>query len=92
MSTGGNVQSPIHDRVVSILTDLFQLDTVPVANDIHRDQVAEWDSVSHLHLILEVEETFGIELADGEVVEIASARDITTLLERRGISTPVAQQ
>lgn len=86
------MQSPIHDRVVSILTDLFQLDTVPVANDIHRDQVAEWDSVSHLHLILEVEETFGIELADGEVVEIASARDITTLLERRGISTPVAQQ
>ena len=86
------MQSQIHERVVGILTDLFQLDHAPVANDIHRDQVVEWDSVSHLHLILEVEEAFGIELADGEVVEIASARDITTLLERRGISMPVAQQ
>ena len=86
------MQSQIHDRVVGILTDLFQLDNVPNANDIHRDEVADWDSVSHLHLILEVEEAFGVELADGEVVEISSARDITTLLERRGISTPVAQQ
>ena len=86
------MQSQIHGRVVSILTDLFQLDSVPTTSDIHRDQVAEWDSVNHLHLILEVEEAFGVELADGEVVEISSARDITTLLERRGIAMPVAQQ
>ncbi len=91
MNPGGDVQSQIHGRVVSILTDLFQLDNLPATHDIHRDQVAEWDSVSHLHLILEVEETFGVELADREVVEISSARDITMLLERRGIAIPVAR-
>lgn len=84
------MQSQIHGRVVSIMTDLFQLEDVAATTDIHRDQVAEWDSVSHLHLILEVEEAFGVELADAEVVGIASARDITALLERRGVAEPLA--
>ncbi len=90
MTIGEDVQSQIHGRVVSIMTDLFQLEEVASTSDIRRDEVAEWDSVSHLHLILEVEEAFGVELADREVVEIASARDITVLLERRGVASPVA--
>ena len=87
MTTGGYVQSQIHDRVVGILADLFQLDIAPTGDDIHRDSVPEWDSVSHLHLVLELEEVFGVALSDQEVVGIASARDITALLERRGVIT-----
>jgi acyl carrier protein len=86
MIPGGEVQSRIHGRVLCILADLFQIDIAPDAKDLHRDEVAEWDSVSHLHLVLELEESFAIALSDEEVVTLSSARDITSLLVRRGVS------
>lgn len=73
----------MHHRLVKIFEDVFDLQLGAHCDDLRREDVPAWDSLSHLRLVLEVEETFDVALEDEEVLQIASLRDFIPALERR---------
>lgn len=75
----------LHEQVVSILNDVMQLDLGLEIDDIQRRQVAQWDSVNHLRLVLELEETFGITLSDEAVLTMQSLQQIESTLLNYGV-------
>jgi acyl carrier protein len=81
----GAVHSDLHCKVVSILSEVLQVDIDPTIADISRNEVATWDSINHLRLVLELEEVFQIALSDGEVAELMTLRQVEALLAKRGI-------
>lgn len=81
----GAVHSDLHRKVVSILSEVLQVDIDPTIEDISRNEVATWDSINHLRLVLELEEAFQIALSDDEVVELMTLHQVEALLAKRGI-------
>jgi acyl carrier protein len=79
------VNTDLHQQVVEIFADIFQLDLDPATTDIKRDTVEQWDSVNHLRLVLELEQVFGVTLSDDDVLGIASLRDVEAVLTRHGV-------
>lgn len=69
-------------KMQAIFDDLF-LEKVKVTPELDATQVEEWDSVMHVSLIIEVEQTFGVRFRTGEVGSMRNIGDLLTLIERR---------
>ena len=78
------VDPELHQKVVAIFADIFQIEIESGVQDIDRDEIEAWDSVNHLRLVVEIEEVFEVALSDEEVTAIASLRDVEKLLINRG--------
>jgi acyl carrier protein len=54
-----------------------------------RGKTAEWDSVAHMELVLEIEQAFGITLTEEDVLGLDDFPSAKAILERHGISTRI---
>jgi acyl carrier protein len=86
----GVVNADLHQQVVGIFADVFQLDLGPSLANVVRGDVRTWDSVNHLRLVMELEQTFGITLSDDDVLGMASLRDAEAALARHGVGAPAS--
>ena len=79
------MRSNLHLRLVSIFSDIFQMEIDPNIEDISADEIGEWDSINKLRLILELEQAFGVSLADDEAMDLRSLGQAKQLLAKRGL-------
>jgi len=86
----GVVNADLHQQMVEIFSDIFQLDLRPAVTNVARGDVRTWDSVNHLRLVMELEQTFGITLSDDDVLGMASLRDAEAALARHGVGAPAS--
>ncbi|WP_312399000.1 acyl carrier protein [Sphingobacterium sp.] len=53
-----------------------------VRSDLAYQDITAWDSMSHLFLISALEDTFSIQIATEDILEMSSYQRITTLLKK----------
>jgi len=47
-------------------------------------QLEDWDSMSHMVFITQLEEVFGVELSGDEIISLETIADVKKLLDRKG--------
>jgi acyl carrier protein len=77
----------LHQQLVSILEDIFQVELPESIDDLAQDELEEWDSFNHLRLVSELEDTFEIMLDDKDIPEMTSLQRVKSLLQRYGVGT-----
>jgi acyl carrier protein len=77
----------LHQQLISILEDVFQVELPESINDLTQDELEEWDSFNHLRLVSELEDTFEIMLDDKDIPEMTSLQRVKSLLQRHGVGT-----
>ena len=75
-------QTEIIKRLQNIFDDIF-LEPVTLSPDTSAGDVNEWDSLTHISLIVAVEKAFGIKFRVGEVEATDNIRDFANLICRR---------
>ena len=73
----------ILNAVTSAICDNFSANEI--SDETSPDTVATWDSVTHLNLVLALEEAFGTSFTPEETLDMTSAKLIRMLLEEKGI-------
>jgi acyl carrier protein len=58
-----------------ILRVVFDDDRLTVAPDTNLIEIADWDSVAHMKVVLSLEEKFGIQLTEDEVASAETVND-----------------
>ena len=81
------MSTALRHQLVGIFSDIFQVDLPPDVEDLTANEIASWDSVNKLRLVLELEQVFDVSLDDTEVVGLASLRDAESLLRQRGVGS-----
>jgi acyl carrier protein len=72
--------------ILSRLNDIFQdviTDDVELTPDTTAKAVPEWDSLSHIRLILAVERAFKVKFSAAEVSRLTKAGDLVDLIDAR---------
>ena len=69
-------------QVREVICDVFRLDAEIDDARISSDQIADWDSVAHLTLILALESRFGIQFDPEEASGLDSLDAIVAVVER----------
>ena len=78
--------SDIGQRLTSIFRTTFGDETIVLRDDMTSDDVAAWDSVSHIQLIFAVEDEFGIRLSMRDLEGLENVGALLRTIERRSES------
>ena len=71
----------MEEKVIEILKDLFELDTVD--NTCSQATCEAWDSMGQLNLVAELEDAFDVSLEPDEIANMKTYNDIINLLKAK---------
>ena len=73
----------VNETVYGIVAKIMGVPAGAVTEDSSAASLQSWDSLRHMKLILAIEEAFGLQLTDEEIVSISDVRGILALLARK---------
>ena len=68
--------SYLKKKLDKIFMNIFQLKDKDVNKNISMQNISKWDSLNHIGLISEIEETFKIQFQDDEIVDMINYESI----------------
>ena len=75
------------ERVFKIFSQVMGIPREEISENSSPDTVESWDSVKHMNLILSLEEEFGMQFSDKEIMEMLSVELILlTISEKSSLS------
>lgn len=78
-------QDDTYAKLTEIFHDVFDDDSIVVTPELTADDVDEWDSLSHIRLVLAVEKKFGLKFSAAEVGRLKNVGEFVALI---GSKTP----
>jgi len=73
----------IYEKLTEIFQDTFDNDDVIAAPDLTANDVEEWDSLSHIRVIVAIEEEFDIKFSISEITNLQNVGEMAALIERK---------
>ena len=73
----------VYSKLTDIFRDVFDDDTIVAAPEMTADDVPEWDSLSHIRLILAVQKAFGIKMSAAQVASLKTVGDLADLIKAK---------
>ena len=77
------IRSEIYAKLTEVFQDVFDDDDLEPHDDMVADDVEEWDSLSHIRLIVSLEKEFGVRFSTVEVGSFEKVGDVVDLLEKK---------
>ncbi len=75
-------RSEILNSLTEIFRDVFDDDSIQLTDNIHSGDIDGWDSLTHITLISEIEETFGIKISMKDVLGMQNVGEMIQVIER----------
>ncbi len=73
----------VYDKLTEILRDTLGNDTVVATPELSARDVQGWDSLSHIRIIVTVEDAFDIKFSILEISEIQNVGQMVALIESK---------
>jgi len=73
------------NKLISILTDIFQTDFSKIPENENFQNLSTWDSMTYMLLIVRIEEDYNINLNEDEVVDMLTIDSIKKILKAHNI-------
>jgi acyl carrier protein len=73
------------DKFTQVLATVLELSPEQIRDDLTPKDVQAWDSFTHVMLMTNLEEAFGITIDPSEATKVSSVSNIRSMLRRRGI-------
>lgn len=73
----------ILNELQPIFQDVFDDEDLVVTNESNAENIDDWDSLSHIRLVVAIEKQFGIKFAFGELQGLKNVGEMITLIERK---------
>ncbi|MEV8468144.1 acyl carrier protein [Fluviibacterium sp. DFM31] len=73
----------IKEELVDIFEDVMDADDVELTDETTANDVEEWDSLSHVRLIIAIERQYGIKFSNAEIEGLKKFGDIITLIQTK---------
>ncbi|MFN2532371.1 MAG: acyl carrier protein [Pyrinomonadaceae bacterium] len=76
----------LNDKVTTLLAEVLQIPETAVNEDLAMKDLATWDSLKHMELVVLIEQSFKIELTFDEIVAMQNVREIKRVLAQRELN------
>lgn len=75
----------IDKKLKEIFFDIFDISKKEINEQNSIDNIENWDSLSHIRLIVAIEKVFNIKINDEEIIQMNSYTKIIKILKNKGI-------
>jgi acyl carrier protein len=76
-------EQEVYARLTEIFRDVFDDEDLQVRPELTAADVAEWDSLSHVRLILSVEREFQTRFPVADIANLRNVGELVSLIRRR---------
>jgi acyl carrier protein len=76
-------RAEIYQRLNQVFSDVFDEDGIAVRPDLTAKDVAGWDSLTHIRLMLTVEKVFGIKFSASEIGMLNNVGDLVERIQSK---------
>jgi acyl carrier protein len=73
----------IHYRLSDVFRRVFEDKSMEIKNETTAQDVPGWDSLTHIDLIIQIEEEFGITFTVNDLIGLANVGEMLSLIERK---------
>ena len=81
----GSEMEDTRNALSEIFVREIRLHPEDFTEELSYNSIPEWDSQAHILLVIAIEEKFGIDIEQDEVVRMTSVRKILDLLKSKGV-------
>lgn len=71
----------VKDRVFRIVSQVLNIPLEQISETSSPENIEVWDSLMHMNLILALEEEFGFQFSDEQILQVAQVADFLAILE-----------
>ncbi|MEO6092977.1 MAG: acyl carrier protein [Novosphingobium sp.] len=71
------------ERIQEIMADTFDLDELAITRETTAEDVEEWDSLSHIRLIVAIERAFKIKFTNAEIESLGNVGELIDTVEAK---------
>ena len=75
--------NPQYAKLTEVFHDVFDDDSIVVTPELTANDVEEWDSLSHIRLVVAVEKTFGLKFSAAEVGRLKNVGEFMSLIQSK---------
>jgi acyl carrier protein len=75
-----------NQKLINSFQEALGLDSSSIADSLTYQSVPEWDSISHMILISQLEEDFNVSLETDDVIDMSSFAKAREILAKHGVS------
>lgn len=76
-------RADITAKLQDIFRDVFDDETIILSDDMTSDDIEDWDSLSHINLIVEIEAAFDISLTTIESIEAQNVGELIDIIQKK---------
>ena len=73
----------IFNELNEIFADVLDLDEVALNEGTTAEEIEEWDSLSHIRLVVSIEQHYGIKFSTAEIEALKSVGDLISLIQAK---------
>jgi acyl carrier protein len=73
----------LNDRMTSVFREVFDDDSLVLSPEMSADDIDDWDSLSHIRLIVSHEKEFGVKFKTTEIGDIRNVGGLIDLLNSK---------
>lgn len=73
----------IFSKLHEIFLDVFDLDELELTDETSANDIEEWDSLSHIQLIVAIEKAFGIKFTSLEIMKWRNVGEMVTSMQEK---------
>lgn len=75
-------RTEIFEKLTEIFADVFDDDSITLTDATTADDIEEWDSLTHITLIAEVEDAFDMKFSMKDVLGMKNVGEMVDIIER----------
>ncbi len=73
----------VYSRLAAIFRDIFDDDAIVLRPDLTAADVPEWDSLSHIRLVLAIQNAFGIKFSAAQTANLKNVGELADLIRAK---------
>jgi len=73
----------IISKISGVMADVFDVDDLEVGPATSADDVAEWDSLSHIRFVITLERLFKIKFRNEEIADLKNVGDLARVIQAK---------
>ncbi len=77
------IMNNLIEKLTDIFREVFDDDSIVLRNELTADDVENWDSLTHINLIVAIEKEFKVRFTTGEVSGLKNVGDLISLVSRK---------
>lgn len=73
----------ILEKIQEVMVDVFDIDDLVVTPETTAEDIEEWDSLSHIRLMVAIEREFGVKFTNSEIEDLKNVGALISLIEAK---------